>query len=194
MKSCRTNHVVRAFQRMLPRKDNAMIVKKTSNSDSSASITQFYNAHVVQVSISNYKSYKGSFLMEAVYATCSRVEVESTPTIVSFDEQQVAMTANKYVWFCLHQFRPNSFGITPGSAAYVSHEKGNPLELPGQLLIKFCSHYMIVDIAVNNAGTIWIQSLNGVCDSERSDVSGVPNFIAVLQMVVHSFVPMAMVV
>jgi hypothetical protein len=86
MKSSRTNHDVRAFQECFLVQDNAIIVKKSSNSDLFVSIAQFHNAHVVQLSISDFKSDKGSFLMETMHTACSRIDVQPAPALVSFDQ------------------------------------------------------------------------------------------------------------
>ena len=127
--------------------------------------------------------------------SCSTwIAVQSTKAGVSFNSEQVAVAANEYVRLMLVQQLSNPFCITAWSSANVEHQELNPLDVPLQDLLSLAANDGIVDVPKNNTYGLADQFLHGINYIEVADITSMPQFIAITQMMTHSLVPMAVCV
>lgn len=67
------------------------------------------------------KPKQGPHPVETLFPGRTRVQVESTPTRVFLDDEQMGMATDKQVGPVLIQAASNAFGIAPGPAPDVGH-------------------------------------------------------------------------
>ena len=116
--------------------------------------------------------------MKTMYACSARVHVQSVPTRVALNLQQVAVTTDEDIWPGFIQKAANSFCVPTGSSANVGHAKLQPLNLPMQGFSGFRTHAVVIDVAEYHPN-MGVQLLHGVQNSEISNIAGMPYFIAI---------------
>jgi len=76
----------------------------------------------------------------------------------------------------------------------VNHKKFEALYFPAQALLDFGTNGAVIDVPIHDTGLDFCQSPYFINDLQCSQVSRVPNFIAVGQVMADPIVPMSMVV
>ena len=115
--------------------------------------------------------------MKTMDACGARVHIQSVPTGVALNLQQVAVTTDEDIRPGVIQKAANTLCIPTGSTADMGHAKTQSLNLPMRGFSGFRTHAVIIDVAVHhpNMGT---QLLHGVQNSEIPNIAGMPYFVA----------------
>ena len=99
--------------------------------------------------------------MKAMNACSTRIHIQSVPTGVALNLQQVAVPTDEDIWPGFIQKAANALCIPTGSSADVGHAKTQSLDLPMQDFSGFSTHVVIVDVAEHHPN-MGIQVLHGV--------------------------------
>ena len=85
--------------------------------------------------------------MKTMDACGARVHIQSVPTRVALNLEQMAVTTDKDIWPGFIQKVANALCIPTGSTADMGHAKTKSLDLPMQDFSGFRTHSVVVDVA-----------------------------------------------
>ena len=85
--------------------------------------------------------------MKTMDACSARVHIQSFPTRVALNLEQMAVTTDEDIWPGFIQKAANALGIPARSTANVGHAKTQSLNFPMQGFCGFRTHTVIVDVA-----------------------------------------------
>jgi hypothetical protein len=101
------------------------------------------------------------------------------------------VSANKYIGLEYVELGSYAFRITSWAPPDVRHEKFQALNFPMKMFLKFGTNLVVINVSKDHPIFVRIESSEGVCHLEISDVAGMPDFIAIRQVVCDSIIPMA---
>ena len=131
--------------------------------------------------------------MESLLSGGSRIEVEPAPAWILLDQQQMTVTTDEEPGPALIESAADATRIAPRTPSDVGHPNGEAFALDVMVLWEFPPDELVVNVAVDGkeGGNV----RQGVGHGETADVTGMPDFVACLQMmedaVVHVSVGVA---
>ena len=131
--------------------------------------------------------------MESLLSGGSRIEVEPAPARILLDQQQMTVTTDEEPGPALIESATDATRIAPWTPSDVGHPNGEAFALDVMVLREFPADKLVINVAVDGkeGGNV----RQGVGHGETADVTGMPDFVACLQMmedaVVHVSVGVA---
>jgi hypothetical protein len=146
----------------------------------------FDDTEVLHLTISQIHGQHGSNMMKTGHASCTRIHVQPTPRWDAVYEKNMAVTTDENIGPFSAQDGQNSLGIAGGTAADVCHPNLQSRHFETKMLWATQPNVCAVDVSVDRPhcghGLQLVQDLNA------TNVSGMPNFIAVLHVAKHGLI------
>ena len=118
--------------------------------------------------------------MESLLSGGSRIEVESAPARILLDQQQMTVTTDEKAGPVLVEPAADATCIAPRTPSDVGHPDGEAFTLDAMVFREFPADKLVINVAVDGkeGGNVG----QGVGHGRTADVTGVPDFVAFLQM------------